>query len=96
MRAYIIKTNGTIDDLLGKDLPFPKIQEACGGYVERLTFPWGEAWMNENGIAEKLPTNQLAYRIIRADVVGNVVLRVKKGYELRDNKVVKIEKNVAA
>lgn len=89
MEAITVKANGEIIRH-EKDLEFKKIQETCGGYVERIQCEWGEVWVNENGISERLPFNEKVTKAINATrvgalngpftILGDTVIRAKKGF----------------
>ncbi len=65
--------------------------------LERLQFNWGEMWCDEEGRLTQRPVNLLATRLARQGypIVGPVVLRFKKGYNLdpRTHTVIRYKKD---
>ena len=77
----LAKKGGGLDEL------YQLIGEGCR-IVERVQFPWGEMWLDENGKLTGQEVNREATRIFHKQfgavdvIVGNVVLRVRKGRKI--------------
>ncbi len=68
--------NTKVEEILYPQLDW--LQKAVGGYIERIPVNIGgepyEVYVNEEGLIEKLPYNELASHIVNITLVGNVVI----------------------
>lgn len=77
-RTYIVfKTDGTKQKIEShRRLQLAQIQKLVGGYIERTRISYDrkstEAWVNEDGLLLRLPTNPYYPKL-----VGNIVLELK-------------------
>lgn len=76
MMAYLLKTDGTIEDM-GWNPSLSDIQKAVGGYIEFVpTANVGYMYVNEEGKLRGLPVNKAATSMIAFDdvILGDVVV----------------------
>lgn len=91
LKTVLIETNGKKSIVYYTS--FAQMQKAVGGYIEAIKFDVGTAYINEEGIAKKLPVNPTATRLckqfnvnvaIRGQIRGNMIILGNpnsKGYE---------------
>ena len=92
MKGFILRTNGNVekaDENLHKQggrLPLAALYQAIGcSIVERVTAPWGQFWVDEEGLLKATERNELATQIYwetfphvkGQPLVGDIYLRVK-------------------
>lgn len=101
MRGYIIKTDGSFEEvdakLHEKNGSLQALYDALDcALVERVTLKHGEIWCDEEGLLNRKELNRLATVVWHTDnplvgqpLVGTVFLRLRKGYKLTDDGVVR-------
>jgi hypothetical protein len=68
LKTVLIETNGKKSIVFYTS--FAQMQKAVGGYIEAIPFDIGTAYLNEEGIAKKLPVNPTATRLCKQFNVG--------------------------
>lgn len=101
MKGYILKTDGTVVEtdshLHEKGGSLQTLYTALGcTLVEIVRLKQGEIWCDEEGLLNRKPVNPLASAIFQASnpwngqmLVGDVYVRLRKGYKLGSEGVVK-------
>lgn len=81
--ALILNADGTRQEVKG--IAFTQMQEAVGGYVERVFLSDGRSmYVNEDGRMKQLPLNEQASQLAGVDIVGNAVVLTKKEEDEQD------------
>lgn len=81
MKASIFKVSGEVVDCVpgnGKKLTLAEMQKAVGGYIERLSIPGGELYVDEDGIAKELPLNARASQLAGTTLRGDALVLIRK------------------
>ena len=71
--AYVITTEGEVNDI-GAKPGLKKLQEAVGGYIERVALQDVVVYVNEEGMLQNLPINAPFLYTTGMPLHGNVVV----------------------
>lgn len=82
MKASIFKVSGEVVSVLpgnGKKLTLDEMQAAIGGgYIERVSVPGGERYVDEDGISKSLPLNARASQLAGMTLRGDALVLMRK------------------
>jgi len=86
IEVYTISTEGRVlfhPNPPKKGMQMEWLQKQVGGMFERVTLPWGELWLNEEGLIHRFPHNGMASALAGPHyfdllLVGTAVLRKMK------------------
>lgn len=80
MRYYIIKVDGSVVTKSYKKPTLQEMQEAVGGYIEKVRLPTPNGGMvmyaNEDGFSMGLALNREASMLYGSEIVGDVLVGV--------------------